>query len=78
MYWPSEITFDHYAAIWAQTDFPTLFKNSLINFLDLPGRRRFQSQGGDAAAGGLFHSADAQIEGQPGERFDRLGESREA
>lgn len=29
-YWPSAITFEHYRAIWAQTDFPTLFKNSAI------------------------------------------------
>lgn len=32
-YWPSEFTFDHYRAIWAQTDFPTLFRNSLITTL---------------------------------------------
>ena len=29
-YWPSRLTLEHYGAIWAQTDFPTLFKNSLI------------------------------------------------
>lgn len=32
-YWPSAITFEHYRAIWAQTDFPTLFRNSLITTL---------------------------------------------
>lgn len=32
-YWPSRLTLEHYRAIWAQTDFPTLFRNSLITTL---------------------------------------------
>jgi len=29
-YWPSAVTFEHYRSIWAQTDFPSLFRNSAI------------------------------------------------
>jgi multiple sugar transport system permease protein len=37
IYLPSRLTLQHYAEVWSQTDFPTLFRNSLVTALTTIG-----------------------------------------